>query len=331
MDHRNVTGTGRRQFLRTISSASVSVAGSMAGYSATAALTCQSSTTDVGAAAPRPDSVDAVMVDAHLHCFAGPDDKRFPYHSKAPYRPTEAASPEELIQCMDEGGIDYAIVVHPEPYQDDHRYLEYCLQTGKGRLKGTCLFFADDPDCLRRMRDLSNRLPLVAARVHAYSPDRLPPFGSPELKALWKSAGELGLAIQLHLEPRYAPALESLIRDLPDTRVIIDHLGRPMQGTVEEHDVIVRWARYPHTIMKLSAIPQTRNYPHRDPTAVIQRLLAEYGADRMIYGGGFAAGATGASYRAAFESARALPGSLSPVDQSKIFGLNAVREFGFSV
>ncbi len=330
MDQRNVKGAGRRQFLQTISSASVSVAGSIAGYSATAAVTCQSSTTEVAASKFQPDQVDAPMVDAHLHCFAGPDDKRFPYHTKAPYRPAEVASPEDLIQCMDEGGIDYAIVVHPEPYQDDHRYLEYCLQTGKGRLKGTCLFFADDPYCLRRMRDLSTRMPLVAARVHAYSPDRLPPFGSPELKALWKSAGELGLAIQLHLEPRYAPALESLIRDLPDTRVIIDHLGRPMQGTAEEHEVIVRWARFPNTIIKLSAIPQTRNYPHRDPSSVIQKLLSEYGADRMIYGGGFAAGATGASYRAAFEAARVFLSNLSPTDQAKIFGLNAVREFGFS-
>ena len=41
--------------------------------------------------------------------------------------------------------MDYAVVVHPEPYQDDHRYLEHCLDVGRGKLKGTCLFFADRP------------------------------------------------------------------------------------------------------------------------------------------------------------------------------------------
>ncbi len=35
---------------------------------------------------------------------------------------------------MTEGGVDHAVVVHPEPYQDDHRYLEHCLAVGKGWL-----------------------------------------------------------------------------------------------------------------------------------------------------------------------------------------------------
>src|SRR5688572_7133789 len=70
------------------------------------------------------------VVDTHLHCFAGTDDKRFPYHARAPYRPEAAATPEHLLHCMEGAGVDYAVVVHPEPYQDDHRYLEHCLQVG---------------------------------------------------------------------------------------------------------------------------------------------------------------------------------------------------------
>src|SRR3954451_21336015 len=136
-------------------------------------------------------------VDAHLHCFAGKDDSRFPYHERAPYKPDQPATPEHLLRSMQETGVDYAIVVHPEPYQDDHRYLEHCLAVGKGKLKGTCLFFADRPDAAKRMSELAKKLPLVAARVHAYNPDRLPPFGKPELRAYWKAVGEAGLAVQL--------------------------------------------------------------------------------------------------------------------------------------
>ena len=32
-------------------------------------------------------------IDAHLHCFAGKDDQRFPYHERAPYKPEPAATP----------------------------------------------------------------------------------------------------------------------------------------------------------------------------------------------------------------------------------------------
>lgn len=270
------------------------------------------------------------LVDTHLHCFGGADDKRFPYHRRAPYRPAEPATPEFLLRCLDDAGVDYAVVVHPEPYQDDHRYLEHCLAIGKGRLKGTILLFADRPGSLEKMADLAKRLDIISVRVHAYAPDRLPPFGKPELRRLWQMATEHRLAVQLHLEPRYAPGFEPLLREFRDTRVIIDHLGRPMQGTPKEHETIVRWSSFPNTIMKLSAIPAADKYPHRDVGPIIRRLTGAFGPDRMIYGGGFSSTATGTSYRAAFERARSFIDDLSATDQAKILGGTAKRLFGFA-
>jgi predicted TIM-barrel fold metal-dependent hydrolase len=231
---------------------------------------------------------------------------------------------------MDEAGVDFAIVVHPEPYQDDHRYLEHCLAVGGQRLKGTAMFFSDRAGSLEQLPALAKRVDLIAVRVHAYAPDRLPPFGKPELRRLWKMATELGLAVQLHFEPRYAPGFEPLIREFRETRVIIDHLGRPFQGTPDEHATVVKWSRYPNTIMKLASIPTNSNYPHRDIAPIIRQLTESYGADRMIYGGGFGAEATGDSYRAAFERAAALLGHLTESDQAKILGGNAGRLFGFT-
>jgi predicted TIM-barrel fold metal-dependent hydrolase len=274
--------------------------------------------------APRP-----MRIDTHLHCFAG-NDQRFPYHPRAPYRPP-AATPEHLLKCMDGAGVDYSIVVHPEPYQDDHRYLEHCLAVGKERVKGTCLVFADQPDSVSKLSDLAKRLPVVTTRIHAYAPDRLPPFGKPELRNLWKKATDLGLALQLHFEPRYAPGFEPLIKEFTTTKVIIDHLGRPFQGTPEEHETVVKWARFENTVMKLSAIPAAETYPHRNIAPVIKRLVTAFGPTRVIYGGGFGAEATAESYRAAFERARSFIDFLSADDQANIFGLNAARLFGFKL
>lgn len=278
------------------------------------------------AAAPR----EAVMViDTHVHCFAGPADDRFPYHPAGPYRPAQAALPQELLRCMDAAGVTAAVIVHPEPYQDDHRYLEYCLAQAPGRLKGTALFFADRPDTPARLRDLAKRCPLVAVRVHAYAPGRLPPFGTPGLRALWKTAGELGLAVQVHFEPRYAPGFEPYIEEFKDVRVLIDHLGRPFQGTPEEHARVVRWSRYPNTVMKLSAVPVRETYPHRDPAPVVRQLAEAFGADRLMWGGGWHAGTVPAAYRTERERVRGLVGHLSAADQEKVFGGTAARVLGF--
>lgn len=270
------------------------------------------------------------VVDTHLHCFAGKDEPRFPYHARAPYRPEPPATPEYLLKCMDEAGVDYAIVVHPEPYQDDHRYLEHCLQVGRGRLKGTCLFFADRPDSVAQMPALVKKGNIVALRIHAYAPERLPPFGKPELRALWQQAGELGLKVQLHLEPRHAPGFEPLIQEFGDLVVLIDHLGRPFQGTPQEHAVIVRWSRFKNTVMKLSAIPAERDYPHRAIGPIVKQLADAYGADRLMYGGGFGAGATGASYQAARERVAGYLTHLSSADQAKVLGGTAARLFAFT-
>jgi len=272
----------------------------------------------------------APVVDAHLHCFAGKDDKRFPYHPRAPYRPDDPATPQRLLQLMDGAGVDYAVVVHPEPYQDDHRYLEYCLEVGRKRLKGTCLVFADRPGSVDQLPGLVKRLPIVAVRVHAYAPERLPPFGKPELRGLWKKAADLGLAVQLHLEPRYAPDLEPLIREFGETRVLVDHLGRPFQGSPKEHAVVVRWSRFKNVVMKLSAVPSEKEYPHRDVRPVVRQLADAYGADRLIYGGGFGANATAASYRAARERVRSLVAHFAAADQAKVLGGNAAALFKFN-
>lgn len=276
------------------------------------------------------DAKKVPVIDTHLHCFAGKGDARFPYHAKGPYRPDASATPEHLLTCMDGAGVDFAVVVHPEPYQDDHRYLEHCLQVGKKKLKGTCLFFAEHEESVAQMPALVKKLAVVAARIHAYAPERLPPFGKPELRKLWKQTSDLGLAVQLHFEPRYAEGFEPYIKEFRDMTVIIDHLGRPFQGTPDEHAVVVRWSRFPNTIMKLSAIPNQRSYPHREIGPIIKQLTEAFGADRLIYGGGFGAEATPASYRAERERTRSYIAHLSDADQAKVLGGTAARLFKFS-
>ena len=54
---------------------------------------------------------EAAIIDTHLHCFAGESDPRFPYHTHAPYRPEDAATPGWLLKCMRRGGVDGAVVV----------------------------------------------------------------------------------------------------------------------------------------------------------------------------------------------------------------------------
>jgi len=170
---------------------------------------------------------------------------------------------------------------------------------------------------------------IVAARVHAYAPERMPPFGKPELRELWKRASELGLLMQLHFEPKWAPGFEPLIEEFSGTTVIIDHLGRPLQGTPEEHARVIGWSRFKNTVIKLSALPPSTQFPHRDAAPFVRQAADAFGPDRMIYGGGFEPNATGESYLAARERLLGFVSHLSAADQDKVAGGTAAKLFRF--
>jgi predicted TIM-barrel fold metal-dependent hydrolase len=102
-----------------------------------------------------------------------------------------------------------------------------------------------------------------------------------------------------------------------------------MQGTQEEYAVVLAWSRLPNTVMKLSALPEKGQYPHRDVGPILKDLTERFGADRLIYGGGFGPDATGDSYRAYRERLRSYLTHLPAEDQARILGGTAARLFGF--
>src|ERR1700753_4282496 len=114
-----------------------------------------------------PGRPEGILIESHIHLFAG-DPVRFPYNS-ASYPPASLPV-ERYLQFAHEARLDHAVIVHPEPYQDDHRYLEYSLAhaPSPGFFKGTCLFDPIDPATPQRMRALVEKYPgkIVALRIH---------------------------------------------------------------------------------------------------------------------------------------------------------------------
>ncbi len=288
----------------------------------------------LGAARPK-----GVLVDTHIHLF---DPEKFAYHPNATYRPP-AQTLDQYVRFVREAKIDHAIIVHPEPYQDDHRYLEYCFlhEPFKGFFKGTCLFDPVAAETPARMEALVKKLPgrIVALRIHENQDPRKQPttsgairdrdMRSPAMLTTWRKAHALGLAVQMHFIPCYAPqirALASQIRELP---VILDHLGRRGEGTPVEYQEVLRLAELPHVYMKFSAVRYSskQDYPHRDVEPLIRRLFQAFGAERMIWGG------LGMDMTE-FNSQAALLNEMfdfaSESERAKIRGLNAIRLFRFN-
>lgn len=281
----------------------------------------------IGAAGGLLSAAVPPVVETHVHLF---DPGRVPYAPDAPYRP--AAYPLEAhLKLVEAAGLTHSVVVHPEPYQDDHRYLEYAFahEPRAGYFKGVCLFDPLREDTPQRVRSLMERWPkrIVAMRIHEtqMTPETSGPIRNRNMKdprklACWKALAAMGLGIQMHFIPGQAANIRSLAERVPEITVILDHMGRPADGTEKEYGEVLRLAELPRVTLKYSNWDVYKG----DLSRLTRRIYDAFGASRMIWG---MLGATVEEYRKQSARLEELLAFASPADRGKIAGGNAMRLF----
>jgi predicted TIM-barrel fold metal-dependent hydrolase len=283
-----------------------------------------------------------ILIDSHMHLFAG-DPARFPYNSGS-YKP-KPLPVEAYVKFVQKAHIDHTVIVHPEPYQDDHRYLEYCFahEPSPHFFKGTCLFDPIDPKTPKRIEVLMlrNRGRIVALRIHEIHPAGTPStttgvirdrdLKDPQMAVTWRAAHDLGLAIQLHCIPHYAVQIGELAAKFPTMPIILDHLARPGQGTPEEYEQVLKLAALPRVYMKYSSTgvesASKQPFPHRDAKPLVKRVYEAFGADKIIWGG---LGGNMAAFQQETELFDLMFDFVQEPERKKIRGLTAQKLFAFS-
>lgn len=279
-----------------------------------------------------------VLVESHVHLFAS-DQQRFPFHPRATYKP--AAQPvEAYVEFARQANIRHAVIVHPEPYQDDHRYLEYCFthELSPGFFKGTCLFDPIAPETGARMEALVRKWPgkIVALRIHATEAAGTPPttagpirgrdLRAPAMRQTWAKAHQLGIGIQMHFVPCHAPEIGALAERFPEMPVFLDHTARAAQGTPAEFLEVLRLARLPRVYMKFCGASFASPEP-AGAKAVVRRAFDAFGPKRMLWG---QLGMNLAQFDKAAAEFDELFDFASEADRARIRGLNAIDAYRFS-
>jgi predicted TIM-barrel fold metal-dependent hydrolase len=235
-----------------------------------------------------------MIIEWNHHLFHA-DTTRYPFHSQAAYRPDASRFPADpladYLAHMDAQGIDRAILVHPEPYGDDHRLVLDSLEREPERFLGTALFYPADPDAPKKLRALVARQPrIIALRFHALRNKTvyLERFSDRGPTALWETAAELGLWVELHIDPAFAAQIAPLVKRFPETTVLIDHLAEPYMGTGVEFANVLALAEYPNVYMKLSGLNHfATDAPLYASVLPFTRWVADaFGPQRMVWGSG---------------------------------------------
>jgi predicted TIM-barrel fold metal-dependent hydrolase len=286
------------------------------------------------------------VVETHIHLFAS-DRKRFPLHPNAAYRDVRTLDVWQYCKFAQEAGIAHCVIVHPEPYQDDHSLLEYAFQQEhvKGFFRSTCLLDPILPETPARMEEMARRNQgrMVAIRIHSTRPRSAPatttgPIRDRDLKhpgfrAVWKKAEQLNMAVQCHIAATWAPEIAAIARDFPKCRIIIDHLGHG--GTDQkrwgyqpgEFEGVLALAKLPQANLKVSALRYSsrEEAPHKDIKPLLRAAYDAFGPGRLIWGG---LGSTVADFAKARDLFHFQFDFAPAAAKAKIMGGNAKALFG---
>lgn len=235
-----------------------------------------------------------MIIEWNTHLFSQNTD-RYPFHQQATYRPPPAmllADPlADYLSRLASEGIDYAVLVHPEPYGDDHRLVLDSLQQAPEKLVATSLFYPKDRDAPKKLTALVQQEPrIIATRFHAHrgKENYLDSFADSGVIALWETAATLGLIVELHIGPNYAAQVVDLIKAHPQCPVLIDHLAEPNLGNAVDYAAVLALADFDNVYMKLSGLAHfASDAPlYHSARPFTRQVVAAFGPTRMVWGSG---------------------------------------------
>jgi L-fuconolactonase len=273
------------------------------------------------------------FVDSHVH-FWDRGTLPYPWLDALPAiagRHTPAELAREAADCFPEKMV---FVECGAPGREELRWVEQ-LAVAEPRIAGIVAHCRVDEGAATetRLGELASR-PLVRGvrQLIQHEPD--PDFcARAEFIAGVRAVGAAGLSFDICCFHPQLAAVVRLVRACPNTRFILDHLGKPgiRTGQLEPWRTHLReLALLPNIEAKLSGLMTEADLARWEPAQLrpyVEHALATFGPARLLFGGDWPVAKLAGSYPRWLATARALVSSLSPAEQDAIFRENARRVY----
>jgi predicted TIM-barrel fold metal-dependent hydrolase len=253
---------------------------------------------------------------------------------------------ETLIQCMDNQGIERAVVLQSICLSFNEEVVK-AVRRYPVRLAGAMVIEPRDPGCLKEMEYWRQQgltvMKLEMSTGLGYShPNLYPGFKlDSELGHLiWRKAAETGITVTIDSGPIDSPgyqveALQRIILQYRDLKMVICHLGFPEINLDKKAKRYHRWeqmlslAKYEKVWFDISAIAALFNqegYPYQSAITYLRELIDKYGADKPIWGSDIPGTWVFATYPQMVEMWEKSP-LLNDKEKVRIFKENAIKAY----
>ena len=147
---------------------------------------------------------------------------------------------------------------------------------------------------------------------------------------------EYGFTYDILIYPRHLPVALEFVRNFPEQKFVLDHLGKPSIKTCE----IDTWA---HEIRTLAACPNLwckfsgmvteadwKSWNHFDFEPYLEVAFEAFGADRLMFGSDWPVCLVAATYAQVKKIVEDYTRGVSAEEKAQIFGLNAAKFYGLA-
>lgn len=279
------------------------------------------------------------MIDSHAHLISTDRDKYPPSPLSGVLEANAFDNPvtaERLIGLLDACGVDKALAVQRAHLYGFHNdYVVDSAQHYPERLRALCMLDALAPNVEETVKYWVGERKSVGIRLT--EPARGADtswFASPPARRAWSAVTDLGGSVRLHFYRwnRLAAleALRDVVRDFPDTPVILDHFSNiVVEDPSPDHgvdDALLRFVDSPNVFVLYSMINLAKLHALGLPSApVVERVVRAFGTDRVMWGSDIAQ--SKGEYADMVAMARDSVSTLSTAQQDQVLHKTAERVY----
>jgi predicted TIM-barrel fold metal-dependent hydrolase len=278
--------------------------------------------------------MSASVIDIHPHIISD-DEQRYPHDpifgERSEWSRHQSLTIEQLIEAMDEAGVDKAAVVQPSTsYGYDNSYVADAISRYPERFTGVGAVDLVAPDAPEKIRYWAGRnltgIRLFTGGGSTKSFDNSA-LDDPQAFPAWELCAAMGLPICIQTIPSGHAQIAGMAKRFPGVNIVLDHLGRPDVSDGPPYDAarsLFALAAFENIYLKLTprGVREARKNPASCDT-FFPKLVSVFGADHIAYGSNHPA--TAGRLKDNLEDMKTALASLDEVDRQSIFVTTAQK------
>jgi len=234
------------------------------------------------------DQNEPEWIDAHVHVWTL-DTKTYPLSDSYKVSDMVPASftPDELFSHCKRQRVTKIVLIQMSFYGFNNQYMLDCMEKHPGVFAGVAIVDENEPGLKMTMNSLAEK-GVRGFRLYTDRDKASKWKDSVGMKEMWSHAAESGQSMCLLANPDALPFVNSMCEQYPKTRVVVDHFARiGVQGSIDQAalDELCRLSKHDNVFVKTSAFYALgqKKAPYKDLGPMIQRLVSEFGAKRLMW------------------------------------------------